>query len=224
MKKNEIVFISVTILTLLFSLSATGRTPAGKQTDGMKTDRDSISSEMQSVLDDEFRLWYPLSIDTTYGGYFSDVNYQWELDGAQNKMIVTQARHVWSTSNAAMFYQKDNTLRNIAAYGVEFLKNKMWDKEFGGFYNLVNREGEPIAEGPEMIKQAYGNAFAIYGLAAYYRASGDTIALGLAQETFHWLEKHSYDPQYGGYFQFMTRSGTPFTDGDRGYLRKTKIP
>ena len=92
--------------------------------------------------------------------------------------------------------------------------------EFGGFYNLVNREGEPIAEGPQIIKQAYGNAFAIYGLAAYYRASGDTVALGLAQETFRWLEKHSYDPQYGGYFQFMARDGTPFTEGYGGVAPK----
>ena len=30
----------------------------------------------------------------------------------------------------------------------------MWDREFGGFYNLVNREGEPIEEGPEIINPA----------------------------------------------------------------------
>ena len=79
----------------------------------MKKDRDSITVELQRVLDDEFRRFYPLSIDTTYGGFFSDINYKWELDGPQNKMIVTQARHIWSASNAAMFYQKDNTLRTI---------------------------------------------------------------------------------------------------------------
>jgi len=87
-------------------------------------DRDSITVELQRVLDDEFKLWYPLSIDTTDGGYFSDINYKWELDGVQNKMIVTQARHIWSASNAAIFYQKDNYLRTVAAHGVEFLKKK----------------------------------------------------------------------------------------------------
>lgn len=114
-----------------------------------------------------------------------------------------------------MFYQKDNSLRTIAEHGVQFLKDKMWDKEFGGFYDLVTREGEPIREDGLIIKRAYGNAFAIYGLAEYFYASGDTAALKLAQETFWWLEKHSYDPQYGGYFQTMMRDGTPFKDGYR---------
>jgi mannobiose 2-epimerase len=184
--------------------------------DKVKTDKNAISLEMRHVLDDEFARWYPLCIDTAYGGFYSDINYRWELDGTQEKMIVTQARHVWSTANAAMFYQKDNVLRDIASRGVEFLRNTMWDQEFGGFYDLVNRRGEPLKENGEIIKRAYGGAFAIYALSAYYRASGDTAALHFAQEAFQWFEQHSYDPLHGGYFQFMSRNGTPFTEGYRG--------
>ncbi len=215
-KKNGVAVIYAIALMLLFSRCTMGKTPTTNPADSIKTDRVAITAELQRVLDDEFRLWYPLSIDTAYGGYFSDINYKWELDGAQTKMIVTQARHVWSASNAAMFYQKDNALRTVAAHGVEFLKNKMWDPEFGGFYDLVDRKGEPFKENGQIVKRAYGNAFAIYGLAAYYRASGDTNALHLAEETFHWLDKHSHDPQYGGYFQFMSRDGTPFPEGYDG--------
>ncbi|HTY11444.1 MAG TPA: glycosyl hydrolase [Bacteroidota bacterium] len=203
------------LLTLFFLLwqCSPGKTPFDNSAGGVKKDKASIAVELQNVLDDEFHRFYPLSVDTTYGGYFSDINYQWELDGLQTKMIVTQARHIWSASNAAMFYQKDNTLRNIAAHGVEFLKDKMWDSEFGGFYDLVTRQGDPIKEEGQIVKRAYGNAFAIYGLSAYYRASGDSAALKMAQETFRWLEQHSYDKQYGGYFQFLARDGTPFKDG-----------
>ncbi len=147
------------------------------------TDRDTIVSEMQHVLDNEFTLWYPLSIDTACGGFFSDINYKWQLEGKQNKMIVTQARHIWSTANAALFYNKDNALRAVASHGVTFLKNKMWDQEFGGFYDLVDRQGEPLKEDGQIIKRAYGNAFAIYGLAAYYRASGDTAALAISSSS-----------------------------------------
>jgi cellobiose epimerase len=200
-------------LIFIFSLFAPKEVFAKILSDDLQTTRDIIAIEMQQVLNDEFRLWYPLSIDTSFGGFFSDIDYQWKLDGRQNKMIVTQSRHVWSTANAGIFYQKDNTLRNVAGHGVQFLENKMWDKEFGGFFNLVSREGEPLKEVGEIIKTAYGNAFAIYGLAAYYRASGDTAALKLAQETFWWLEKHSYDPYNGGYFQFMSPNGIPFTEG-----------
>jgi mannobiose 2-epimerase len=56
-------------------------------------------------------------------------------------------------------------------------------------------------------KNAYGHAFAIYGLAAYYALSENPEALRLAQDTFHWLEQHSHDPVHGGYFQALRREG-----------------
>jgi len=212
-RKKGIKFFSIFFLVLLFPFYSMLEAKIQNRLNDLKTEKDTIRLEIQKVLNEEFTLWYPLSIDTVYGGFFSDINYKWELEGTQNKMIVTQARHVWSTASAAMFYQKDNVLRNISTHGVEFLKNKMWDKEFGGFYDLVDRSGEPIKEDGEIIKRAYGNSFAIYGLATYFRTSGDSVALKLAQETFLWLEKHSYDPQFGGYFQFMYRDGTPFMEG-----------
>lgn len=93
----------------------------------------------------------------------------------------------------------------MSRHGFLFLRDKMWDKEYGGFYNLVTRAGEP----KEAMKQAYGNAFGIYELAAYYECSGDTAALNLAKKAFLWLEKHSHDPQYKGYYQHLQRDGTP---------------
>lgn len=182
----------------------------------MKTNRDTVAKEMRRELDEEFRLWYPLSIDTVNGGFFSDINYKWELEGIQNKFVVSQARHVWSTAHAAMFYQDDNTLRKIAFHGLEFLRDKMWDKEYGGFYDLVTKQGEPIKEDGKIVKRAYGNAFVIYGLSAYYKAFGDAAALHLAQETFQWLEKSSYDTEHGGYYQFVSRDGIPLVNGYMG--------
>jgi mannobiose 2-epimerase len=81
----------------------------------------------------------------------------------------------------------------------------MWDKEYGGFYTLVNREG--VAK--STMKDAYGNSFGIYGLAAYFHSSGDTAALELAKKAFMWLEAHSHDKRYKGYFQHLERDGTP---------------
>jgi cellobiose epimerase len=213
--KKTIIYSLSAFLIFFFSLLVLEKVFTKVISNNKQAIQDSITIEMQQVLDDEFKLWYPLSIDTLYGGFYSDINDKWELLGNQNKFIVTQARHVWSTANACMFYHKDNVLRKVAGHGVQFFKDKMWDKEFGGFYDLVTRNGEPIKEDESILKKAYGNAFAIYGLAAYYRASGDTTALRLAKETFWWLEKHSYDPQYGGYFQFMTRDGIPFKNGYR---------
>jgi len=84
----------------------------------------------------------------------------------------------------------------------------MWDKTYGGFYNLVDRKGTDKSN-PLAPKEAYGNAFAIYALAAYYKASQDTAALGLVKKAFSWLEKHSHDPVYKGYYQHLTLPAGP---------------
>jgi mannobiose 2-epimerase len=207
---------SFSLMMVFFLSSCSNKISEKNLMNNMQTNKDSLLAEMEPVLGQEFSLWYPLCIDSVYGGFFSDIDYQWKLDGHQNKMIVTQARHVWSTSNASLFYKNREDLLKFAEHGFKFLKNKMWDKEFGGFYDLVSRSGEPFKENGKIIKRAYGNVFAIYGLAAYYKASGNDDAFRLAQEAFRWMEKNSYDPQFGGYFQFINREGVPFKDGYRG--------
>jgi len=179
-----------------------------------------IAAQLADALDKGIlEVWYPRTIDSISGGFLSDFDYKWEMRGLQNKMIVTQSRHVWTCSTVAEFYpeRKDYFLK-IARHGVQFLKDKMWDSENGGFFNLVDREGNVLKsqKSGQIIKEAYGNAFAIYGLAAFAHASGDTAALSLAKKAFAWLDKHSYDPQYGGYFQFLEADGTPLKSGLNG--------
>ncbi|MBS1668659.1 MAG: AGE family epimerase/isomerase [Bacteroidetes bacterium] len=168
-------------------------------------DRNGIAREMRYAAKQELLdKYYPRNIDTLYGGYLSTFTYDFQPTGEQDKMIVTQSRHMWTTAKASEFY-KDTNYVAMSRHGFYFLRDKMWDKEFGGFYNLVTRQGQPITN----IKQAYGNAFAIYGLAAYYKCSGDTTALDLAKKAFRWLEKHSHDPKYKGYYQYLERDGEP---------------
>ncbi len=211
--------LSFFLLLLIFTISCFGsnnRAFAKRGNAVETTNKDSILVQLNSVLKGEFDLWYPLCIDTLYGGYFSDINYKWELEGRQTKMIVTQARHVWSLSNGSIYFKEKEPYFKYAHYGFEFLKNVMWDKQYGGFYDLVSREGKPLGFGGQVNKTAYGNAFAIYGLAAYYKAFGDTVALNLAKETFEWLDAHSYDPMYGGYFQNLEVDGSPYTSWNKG--------
>ena len=101
--------------------------------------------------------WYPLVIDEKCGGYFTNITHDWHLAPEQEKMIVSQARHLWTTSKAV----------------------------------------------------------AIYGLAALYARTHDPVALDLAKEAFEWLETHAHDPEYDGYFQFLTREGEPFDENSQ---------
>ncbi|HVX25741.1 MAG TPA: AGE family epimerase/isomerase [Parafilimonas sp.] len=165
---------------------------------------DSIESQMHYAAKQELLdVYYPRNIDTLYGGYLSTFNYAFQPTGEQDKMIVTQARNVWSTAKAAIFYH-DTSYIAMSRHGFYFLRNKMWDKQYGGFYSLVARDGTPKS----IIKEAYGNAFAIYGLSAYYECSHDTAALNFAKTAFMWMEKYSHDPIYKGYYQHLNRDGS----------------
>lgn len=181
------------------------------------TDRDSLAAAMRASLRAELLApWYPRAVDTTYGGFLSDFAYDWTPEGPQDKFVVTQARHVWTTSKAAAFFPEErDAYLAMAAQGVDFLREHMWDDAQGGFVSLVTRDGtlKPGRDAFTGGKTAYGNAFAIYALAAYHAASGDTAALGLAQRAFRWLDAHAHDAQHGGYFQFIGPDGAPLVEG-----------
>ncbi len=169
--------------------------------------REQIAQAMEKTLKTELLdKWYPQSMDTVYGGFLSTFTFDFKPTGDQDKMIVTQARHTWTNSKAAMRYPEVIYYKTGARHGFEFLKNVMWDKTYGGFYQLVDRRGNVKGDSS---KTAYGNAFGIYALAAYYKSSNDTSGLNLAKKAFHWLEKGSHDPKLKGYFQHLHRDGTP---------------
>lgn len=170
-------------------------------------DKSLIADKMQASLSATLDSWYPKSVDRDSGGFFSAFTYDFKRADRQDKMIVTQARHVWTNAKAARLHPEAGHFKTGADHGFRFLREKMWDKDFGGFYTLVDRQGN--VKDPDGAKTAYGNAFAIYALAAWYDVSRDTAVLNLAKKAFHWLEEHSHDPARKGYFQHLTREGVP---------------
>ncbi len=172
-----------------------------------KKERLKIASEIdQSVRTKLLNNWYPRSVDSLYGGFLSTFTYDFNPTGPQDKMIVTQARHVWSNAVASMLYPKTAHYKSCAKHGFSFLQDVMWDKQHGGFYTLVDRAGKLKDSSG---KFTYGNAFGIYASAAWYKASGDTNALNLAKKCFYWLEEHAYDKIHKGYYQHLQMDGTP---------------
>jgi cellobiose epimerase len=172
-------------------------------------ERSRIAGEMEKSLKTELLdAWYPHAIDRESGGFLSSFTFDFKPAGNQDKMIVTQSRHIWTNAKASILFPDIPHYRTSAAHGLKFLKDVMWDKTYGGFYTLVDRKGK-VKEGQFAPKEAYGNAFALFALAAYYQAFGDTSALNLAKKQFMWLEKHSHDPVHKGYFQHLYRDGTP---------------
>jgi len=169
-------------------------------------ERLQTANEMENSIQHEMlNKWYPQCMDTLYGGFLTTYTYDFKPTGDQNKFIVTQARHTWSTAKAATRYPDVAYYKTCAAKGYKFLHDVMWDKTYGGFYTMVDRKGNVI----DSTKNAYGNAFGIYAVAAYCKLTNDPDAIYFAQQAFMWLEQHSHDPVYKGYYQHMQRDGTP---------------
>jgi mannobiose 2-epimerase len=146
------------------------------------------------------RFWYPRVIDRTHGGYrvAFDANGTATPDGS--KMIVTQARMLWLFARLARAGYRVPEMREAATHGYQFVVNRMWDRQHGGFFWEVDESGTRVTDPSKVI---YGEAFALYALSEYYRATGNTDALVRATELFELIDTRAHDGTYGGYFELF---------------------
>lgn len=176
-----------------------------------KTERKFICSEMyENLTEGLLKKWYPLVVDEEYGGYLTNLTYDMKVMPTQEKMIVSQARHMWTTSKAAGFFNNLD-YQNYSAHGFKFFKEKMWDQTNGGYLQIRDRDGQlSNVEGWHEEKRTYGNAFAVYGLASLFHQTKNKEVLEQAIKSFEWIEEHAFDPVHKGYFQFLTSEGKAF--------------
>lgn len=158
---------------------------------------------------DVLEVWFPRTVDHENGGFRSNFTRDWKPYGKESKFSVFQGRMTWISSQVAM---RRPELRDkflpIAQHGVDYLTGTMWDKEKGGFYWGLDEKGQ-ISPFYTDGKHLYGMGFMIYGLASGYQATKDPRALEYAKRGFQWIDQHAHDAKNGGYFEWMTRDGTP---------------
>jgi cellobiose epimerase len=177
----------------------------------MKLEKIIVTELQQALNNNLLKKWYPLVIDEACGGYFTNLASDWTIVPEQEKMIVSQARHVWTTSKAAGFYDDAGSYERMARHGYTFLKNTMWDSVNGGFYQIRNRQGSPSnVAGWRDEKRTYGNAFGLYALAALYKQIRDPEVMEFAKKVFYWIEDHAFDAKDNGYFEFLTGDSNVF--------------
>ncbi|MDR3084825.1 MAG: AGE family epimerase/isomerase [Christensenellaceae bacterium] len=145
-------------------------------------------------------FWKKHAIDEKHGGFIGEsTDDGTPVEGAP-KCLILNARLVWSYASAYRVLGKPEYLE-LAKRAYDYFCEHFLDPEYGGAYYMVDYAGKPLQD----HKMVYGNAFAIYGLAEYYRATGDESALKRAIEIFELLEKHAFDPVNLGYYEMFTR-------------------
>jgi mannobiose 2-epimerase len=96
----------------------------------------------------------------------------------------------------------------MANEAFRYLVRYFQDTENGGFYWALDYKGEVS----DCKKQIYGQAFTIYGLSEYYKASQDKEALEIAKNCFLLIQKHSFDPVNYGYLEAFTKNWQEIKD------------
>ena len=197
-------FVANLIISVFLLISCIG---VPKPTLPFTNDEKQVKIEMEDVLVNKIlHVWYPKIIDSINGGFLTNFDANWKaVQPMQEKMIVTQARDIWTACQAAKRYPNDLRYKKAADHGVKYLHDVMWDTVYGGFFTFRGMDDKkyPFFK----LKRAYGNAFAIYALASYNKLSGSTEALELVKKDFMWLEKNSHDSIYGGYYDDLTQEG-----------------
>ena len=146
-------------------------------------------------------FWSEKTVDHKNGGFYGALTNDLRIDNTMPRSAVLTARILWTFSAAYRRYG-DTIYVQTAQRAYAYIRRRFVDDTYGGVYWTVDRHGQPI----EDRKHVYAQAFAIYGLAEYYRATGEPAALALAQELFRLVELHSYDPVHGGNVECLSRT------------------
>lgn len=160
----------------------------------------ALARELDLELRESILPYWYQTMDRHQGGFAGWVGNDHTIDFACPKGVVMHARHLWASS--AAWLERRNPLDLAAAdHAYAFLTGPLRDAEAGGFWWTVD-QGRPTLD----TKVLYGQAFAIYALAQYARATGNREALDLAVATFDLVESVGRDRDHGGYYEAVDRN------------------
>ena len=162
-------------------------------------------------------FWISRFEDKINGGFITHFDEKGNDTGEDEKSLIAQSRCLYTIASAFRAGYGGEEFVRLAKHGADFLINKMWDRENGGFYWMMDRMGNVKID----RKIIYGQSFAIYSLSEYTLATGDTRGIEYAEKVFDLLQKYCVDSMYGGYWEMFRRDWTLCGPGSQGGDRKT---
>ena len=160
--------------------------------------RDEIREHLETKI---LPFWEKLA-DPAQGGYYGYMDKDLKIDPEADKGCILNSRILWTFSTAARELDGGDAYRPFADRAYEFL-SRFEDPRHGGVYWSVTFDGKPA----DTTKHTYCQAFAVYGLAAYYRLTGKKEALEKAMGLFRLMESRCRDE--GGYLEALKEDFSP---------------
>lgn len=166
-------------------------------------EKEAIIAELTSIS----QWWLNNSIDEDNGGFVGEVDFFGNVVPSANKGIVQTSRILWFYSEKALFSGK-NEYQVMATRAFDYLLRYFDDTDFGGAIWEVSASGKRI----NGKKQIYAQSFCIYAFCAYYKLTGNSLALEKALIYFNLIETHARDKQFGGYIEAYNQQWQEISD------------
>jgi mannobiose 2-epimerase len=172
----------------------------------------SLRAELEAELVERILpFWMQRTVDEQHGGYVGLIYEDGTVLADAPKSSILNARILWTFSAAYSALGRDD-IRAAARRAFEYFSVYFMDGTHGGVYWTVDAQGAPDDD----RKHVYAQAFAIYALAEYHRATHDTTSLESAIAIFDLIEANAYDHVFGGYEEAFNRAWFVLDDARLG--------
>ena len=168
---------------------------------------DKLKQEVLEELTGNILPYWMDRMTDPAGGFYGRRDGSGALDPDAPKGLILNARILWTFSAAYRVLGRPQYLKTAQRAAREVMQ-KFCDHEHGGAYWSLDAAGRPL----DTKKQFYAIAFAIYGLAEYYRATANSKALECAISFYLSIDKYSRDAEKGGYIEACARDWSPIED------------
>lgn len=165
----------------------------------MRAALDIFRQEAHAEADAILRWWSENAPDPR-GGFYGEIDASGQPVPTASRAAILNARMLWFFSAAG----ETASARRAADY----LRAHLFDTQQGGVFWSVDATGAPL----DTKKQAYAQAFTLYGFAEYYATTHDPTALATARALRDLIETRFWDGARGGYIEALTRDWAAVTD------------
>jgi mannose/cellobiose epimerase-like protein (N-acyl-D-glucosamine 2-epimerase family) len=162
-------------------------------------------------------FWMERSLDPECGGFLPFFDRDGRATGETEKTFLSQIRMLYTMSSAHRAGYGDGRCRELADMAARFILDHYWDAEYGGWYWIADRKGNPTNKS----KVGYGHCFGIYAFSEYFLATGNADGRKAANATYQAVCEHMVDTRHGGFIELMQRDWQPERPGRFGGDRKS---
>jgi mannobiose 2-epimerase len=201
---RRLAFPAILCLYVAVAVSALTAEPLPSLETSARQWREELSSQIMP--------YWLKTLDQEHGGYHLADDGKGQRP-ASEKQLVSQTRMIWTFSLVhRLGMSRDNrNYLNAAAHGYRFLSQSLFDTRHGGYFWKTDPAGKPLND----CKFLYGQAFVVYALVEYHRASGEREPLQRAFDLYHTIQQHLHDPDHGGWFEHAESNWRLLNPGDR---------